>query len=148
MAKKAYCDMYLKSVAFVLRLREMPHAYGCVIHGDSAFASVACCMALLEHAWALLFRSFENSLQRNCKILHFRLVHGVETQLPFALLNLLEVPPSSYMVMYGLSLEVKVLQRSTWNHTLPVHDHMKKCCRLNPVSGESEIIMRTVPSHR
>ena len=34
---------------------------------------------------------------------------------------------------------------STWNHTLPVDDHIKKRWRLNPVSGESETIMRTVP---
>ena len=43
MAKKAYCDRYLKSVALVLRLTEMLHG-----SGDSAFASVACCTALLE----------------------------------------------------------------------------------------------------
>ena len=49
MAKKAYCDMYPKSVALVLRLTEMLHGSGCAIHGDSAFASVACCTALLEH---------------------------------------------------------------------------------------------------
>ena len=34
---------------------------------------------------------------------------------------------------------------STWNHTLHVDDHIKKRWRLNPVSGESETIMRTVP---
>ena len=34
---------------------------------------------------------------------------------------------------------------STWNHTLPVDDHIKKRWRLNAVSGESETIMRTVP---
>eukprot|EP00731_Ephydatia_muelleri_P010048 Em0005g634a len=49
MAKKAYCDRYPKSVALVLRLTEMLHGSGRVIHGDSAFASVACCTALLEH---------------------------------------------------------------------------------------------------
>ena len=48
MAKKAYCDRYSKSVALVLRLTEMLHGSGRVIHGDSAFASVACCTALLE----------------------------------------------------------------------------------------------------
>ena len=62
MAKKAYCDRYPKSVALVLRLTEMLHGSGRVIHGDSAFASVACCTALLE-PWALLFWSFENSPQ-------------------------------------------------------------------------------------
>ena len=35
---------------------------------------------------------------------------------------------------------MKVLQR-----TVPVDDHIKKRWLLNPVSGESETIMRTVP---
>ena len=52
------------------------------------------------------------NFQRNiAKILHFKPVHSMETQLPFALLKLLEVPLSLYMVMCGMSLEVKVLRR-------------------------------------
>ena len=49
MAKKAYGDRYPKSFPLVLRLTEMLHGSGRVIHGDSVFASVACSTALLEY---------------------------------------------------------------------------------------------------
>ena len=48
MVKKVYCDRYPKSFALVLRLTETLHGSGRVIHGDSAFASIACCTALLS----------------------------------------------------------------------------------------------------
>ena len=47
MAKKAYCDRYPKSVALVLRLTEMLHGCGRVIHGDSAFAPLLLLAVLL-----------------------------------------------------------------------------------------------------
>ena len=107
MAKKAYCDRYPKSVALVLRLTEMLHGCGRVIHGDSAFASVACCTALLEHELyfsGLLKTAHKEFPKKYCQELAFQAGAQRETQLPFALLKLLEVPPSSYMVMFGMSL--------------------------------------------
>ena len=50
MAVKRYCDRYPKSVALTLRMTEFLHSHGHVVHGDSAFASVATCTALLEHS--------------------------------------------------------------------------------------------------
>eukprot|EP00731_Ephydatia_muelleri_P025171 Em0017g254a len=50
MAGKRYCDRYPKSVAPTLRMMEFLHGRGHVVHGDSAFASVATCTALLEHS--------------------------------------------------------------------------------------------------
>eukprot|EP00731_Ephydatia_muelleri_P013647 Em0007g957a len=50
MAGKKYCDRYPKSVALTLRMTEFLHGRGHVVHGDSAFASVATCTALLEHS--------------------------------------------------------------------------------------------------
>ena len=50
MENKKYCNIYPKSVALILRLTEFLHGHGHVVHGDSAFASVATCTALLEHS--------------------------------------------------------------------------------------------------
>ena len=50
MAGKKYCDRYPKSAALTLRMTEFLHGRGHVVHGDSAFASVAPCTALLEHS--------------------------------------------------------------------------------------------------
>ena len=50
MAGKRYCDRYPKSVAPTLRMMECLHGCGHIVHGDSAFASVATCTALLEHS--------------------------------------------------------------------------------------------------
>ena len=50
MAGKRYCGKYPKSVALTLRMTEFLNGRGHVVHGDSAFASVATCTALLEHS--------------------------------------------------------------------------------------------------
>ena len=47
MAKKKFCNIYPKSVALTLHLTEFLHGHGHVVHGDSAFASVATCTAAL-----------------------------------------------------------------------------------------------------
>ena len=48
MEGKRYCDKYPKSVALTLRMTEFLQGRGHVVHGDSAFASVATRTALLE----------------------------------------------------------------------------------------------------
>eukprot|EP00731_Ephydatia_muelleri_P006678 Em0003g926a len=152
MAKKAYCDRYPKSVALVLRLTEMLHGSGRVIHGDSAFASVACCTALLEHGLyfsGLLKTAHKEFPKKYCQDIAFQA--GAQRGDTVTICTTKAIGSATKFIYGhvwnepGSEGTLKKIIVSTWNHTLPVDDHIKKRWRLNPVSGESETIMRTVP---
>ena len=152
MAKKAYCDRYPKSVALVLRLTEMLHGSGRVIHGDSAFASVACCTALLEHGLyfsGLLKTAHKEFPKKYCQDIAFQA--GAQRGDTVTICTTKAIGSATKFIYGhvwnepGSEGTPKKIIVSTWNHTLPVDDHIKKRWRLNPVSGESETIMRTVP---
>ena len=93
----------------------MLHGSGRVIHGDSAFASIACCTALLEHGLyfsGLLKTAHKEFPKKYCQDIAFQAgAQRGDTVTICTTKAILEVPLSSYMVMCGMSLEVKVLRR-------------------------------------
>ena len=152
MAGKRYCDRYPKSVALTLRMIEFLHGRGHVIHGDSAFASVATCTALLEHSTyfsGLLKTAHKEFPRKFCQEMAFsaqakhgdtvtirteKKVHGVSKYIYGHVWN----EPGSE----GAPKKIII---STWNHSMSVDDHARKRWHLNETTGESEIITRTVP---
>ena len=152
MAGKRYCDRYPKSVALTLRMTEFLHGRGHVVHGDSAFASVATCTALLEHSTyfsGLLKTAHKEFPRKFCQEMAFsaqakcgdrftvrteKKVHGVVKYIYGHVWN----EPGSK----GAPKKIII---STWNHGMSVDDHARKRWHLNETTGESETITRTVP---
>ncbi|KAL5484079.1 hypothetical protein EMCRGX_G020521 [Ephydatia muelleri] len=152
MAGKKYCDRYPKSVALTLRMTEFLHGRGHVVHGDSAFASVATCTALLEHSTyfsGLLKIAHKEFPREFCQEMAFsaqakrgdtvtirteKKVHGVTKYIYGHVWN----EPGSE----GAPKKIII---STWNHSMSVDDHARKRWHLSETTGESETITRTVP---
>ena len=148
MAGKKYCDKYRQSVALTLRLTEYLHGHGDVVHGESAFSSVATCTALLEHSTyfsGLLKTAHKEFPRKFCQEMVFsaqakrgdtfmKKVHGVVKYIYDHVWN----EPGSE----GAPRKIII---SPWNHGMSVDDHARKRWHLNESTGESEVITHTVP---
>ena len=152
MANKDFTDLFSKHTALVLRLTKMLHGKGHIVYGDSAFKSVETACAMLEHGTyytGLLKTAHRGFPKRYLNTLawtgeeHCGATKSVETTT--------SIGGREYKI-YGHAWNEpgtadvpKKCLLSTWNHTLPVDDHQKKRWRLNPDTGLSENITRSVP---